>query len=129
MIVTSAAVLAVMKQQLNINDSRRCIAYIKRTVRANFGFGPRLVATCWNLLHEHQLLPPNGLIVHFLMTLTHFKSYDVLDVASTRFGVTRVTFIKWVNLFTRAIYELREKIVCILYIFLCTFFFYLYIFC
>ena len=108
---TATVVLAIMREELRYQERGTSVAVIHRVIALVYGFGPKTVATTWNLMFDHQVLPKNSKVEYFLRTLHYMKSYEPFDAYTARYRTTHTTFRKWVRLFTEAIVMLKDSVV------------------
>ena len=77
---------------------------------AEFGFGPKVVAACWNLLFERNMIPVNCSCKPFLWFLAHSRTYTAYELYCTKFGTSKPNFVEKVHAMSTAIAELKEYI-------------------
>ena len=79
--------------------------------RALFGCAPWIALTAWNLLVEHNLLPDNGTMYHFLWALIYLKAYPTELNLKKLIGQDTKTIQKYVDPMLEAIASLEPFIV------------------
>ena len=86
-----------------------------RKFRSFFGCGVEVARLAWNMLRAKSLVPPGGLVVHYLWSLMFMKLYSSeTALCAHAGGIDPKTFRKWVWPFIRALSELEYSVVSLL---------------
>lgn len=109
--INATTVLAIMREELQYENRGVSMTIIHRVIASVYGFGPKTVATTWNMMVDCCVLPTGGKPEYFLRTLHFLKCYDSFDALTARYETTPKTFRKWVMLYVTAVTTVKDNVV------------------